>query len=46
MYLIGPPGCGKTRQVYDTHDINDIYKLNTNSMVHYGSMDTQTKQYY
>lgn len=29
--LIGPPGCGKTRHVYDGHDINDIYKLNTNS---------------
>jgi hypothetical protein len=27
MVIIGPPGCGKTRLVYDNHDINDIYKL-------------------
>src|SRR6185503_7283590 len=29
--LIGPPGCGKTRKVYDNHDITDIYKLNTST---------------
>lgn len=29
--LIGKPGSGKTRYVYDNFDINDIYKLNTNS---------------
>lgn len=27
IVLIGEPGVGKTRQVYDNHDINDIYKL-------------------
>lgn len=27
IVLIGPPGCGKTRHIYDNHDINDIYKL-------------------
>lgn len=25
--IIGPPGCGKTRVIYDNYDINDIYKL-------------------
>lgn len=29
--LIGKPGCGKTRSVYDKFDILDIYKLNTNT---------------
>lgn len=26
--LIGPPGCGKSRSVYDAHDANDIYPKN------------------
>lgn len=31
ILLHGKPGSGKTRYVYDNHDIEDIYKLNTNS---------------
>lgn len=27
IVLIGEPGSGKTRHVYDTHDMEDIYKL-------------------
>lgn len=29
--LIGKPGCGKTKFVYDNYPIMDIYKLNTNT---------------
>lgn len=25
--LIGEPGIGKTRAIYDTHDVNDVYKM-------------------
>lgn len=27
IVIVGDPGTGKTRHVYDNHDINDIYKL-------------------
>lgn len=29
--IIGKPGSGKTRYIYDNYDIENIYKLNTNS---------------
>lgn len=29
--IIGNPGSGKTRYIYDNHKIEDIYKLNTNT---------------